>query len=282
LEQQLIYNLPALFIWPVGLYQLTLGRQYRNYRFIGIGILAALAVFVIGNGKGYYGMPAYPLMIAFGAVCVERWVVTRPAWLRYSLISFSILTGLFINSASLPFLPPKQLAAWYANHPLYAKLYFLQWEDQKDHPLPQDFADMLAWHEMTRKVAALYYSMSPAEQQKTIIDCDSYGEAGAIDYYGPQYRLKPVMCHAASFLFWTDMGFNKNDNFILVTDSRNEIHADFVKNFVYAAIADSITNPNAREFGSYIILLKKPNAGFRKEWKDDYEKWKKESAFIGR
>ena len=76
------------------------------------------------------------------------------------------------------------------------------------------------------------------------------------------------------------MDFNKNDNFIMVTDYRNEIHEDYIKQFEYAAIADSITNPYAREYESYILLLKKPSAGFRKEWKDDYIKMKKESAFI--
>ena len=55
------------------------------------------------------------------------------------------------------------------------------------------------------------------------------------------------------------MDFNKNDNFLLVTDNRDEIHADFIKQFAYAAIADSITNPYAREYGSYILLLKKPS-----------------------
>ena len=104
-----------------------------------------------------------------------------------------------------------------------------------------------------------------------MIDCDNYGEAGAIDYYGPQYQLPSPMGHGASYLFWTPRDFNKRDIFIMVTDNRKEMHEDFIKEFQYAAIADSITNPNAREFGSYILLLKNPSQKFRKVWEGYYE-----------
>jgi hypothetical protein len=56
------------------------------------------------------------------------------------------VTGVFVEMISLPFLPPKQLAAFYAGMPVYRRLGFLQWEDQKDHALSQDFADMLRDH----------------------------------------------------------------------------------------------------------------------------------------
>jgi hypothetical protein len=280
LKSQLLYNLPAIFIWPLGLYQLLFVKEYRNLRFIGIGLIISLAILLIGSGKGYYGMPAYPIMIAVGAVSLEELTCYRLNWLRYSLILFSLVTGFLLDSVSLPFLAPKPLADYYARYPMFSKLNFLQWEDQKNHPLPQDFADMLSWREMTEKVVRVYNSLDSNERQKTIIDCDNYGEAGAIEYYGQPYHLKPVMCHAASFLFWTPMDFNTNDNFVYVTDYRNIVHDDFMKNFEYAAVVDSITNPYAKEFGSYILLLKKPNEAFRKDWKEYYNKLKAESAFI--
>jgi len=280
LEDQLIYNLPAILIWPLGLYHVFFAGKYRDFRFVGIGLAIAMAIIVIGHGKGYYGMPAYPILFAAGAVSLEAWTNSKSLWFRYGIVSFSVITGVIINSVSLPFLQPKQLADYYAQHPAFAKVNFLKWEDGKNHLLPQDFADMLSWREMTEKVAAVYSSLSPAGRKTTTIDCGNYGEAAAVEYYGQSYHLPPVMCHAASFLFWTRMDFNKNDNFIMVTDYRNEIHEDYIKQFEYAAIADSITNPYAREYESYILLLKKPSAGFRKEWKDDYIKMKKESAFI--
>jgi hypothetical protein len=280
LEDQLLYNLPAILIWPVGLYQLFFAVKYKNMRFVAIGLCVATGIIVLGHGKGYYGMPAYPILIAVGAVCVETWTKTQHIAFRYGIVLFAVLTGVFIDSLSLPFLQPKPLAGYYAQHPVFAKLNFLKWEDEENHPLTQDFADMLSWQEMTKKVARVYYSLPPDEQQKTIIDCDNYGEAAAVEYYGRQYHLKPVMCHAASFLFWTPTDFNKNDNFVYVTDYRNIVHDDFMKNFAYAAVVDSVTNPYAREYGSYILLLKNPTAAFRKEWKEDYEKLRKESAFV--
>jgi hypothetical protein len=157
---------------------------------------------------------------------------------------------------------------------------FLRWEDQKDHPLPQDFADMLSWKEMTAKTANVYHKLDDSEKSKAILDCDNYGEAGAIDYYGPLYHLTSPMGHQASYLFWTPADFYKKDTFILTTDYRAEIHEDFIHEFEYAAVVDSITNPYAREFGSYSILLKKPSQKFRKVWKDYYESLRQNTSSL--
>ena len=87
------------------------------------------------------------------------------------------------------------------------------------------------------------------------------------------------MGHAASYLFWTPADFSsKADNFILTTDYRPEIHEDFIKEFQSATVVDSITNPYSREFGSYIIVFKKPSEKFRKVWQDHYESLKQGTA----
>ncbi len=39
----------------------------------------------------------------------------------------------------------------------------LTWEDGKEHPLPQDFADMLGWQELARKVDSLYDQIPRSE-----------------------------------------------------------------------------------------------------------------------
>ena len=58
------------------------------------------------------------------------------------------------------------------------------------------------------------------------------------------------------------------DNIILVTDDQQEMQHDFIKDFSYAAVNDSITNVYARERGSLIITLKGANEAFNQMFKE--------------
>jgi hypothetical protein len=271
LIDQLLFNFPCVYLWITGWYWVSFTKPGKPYRFIGWAIALAISLLVAGRGKSYYGMGAYPILFAFGSVYLEKWTAGRLKYLRYVLVSFSVIFGLFLDSISLPFLPPRQLANYYAGNPLIRKMGFLRWEDQKDHLLPQDFADMLAWKEMTDKIAKVYRSLDSNEKARSIIDCDNYGIEGAVNYYGAGYDLAPLMGHGANFLLWVPQDFYKENVLILATDDRNEIHADFIKQFRSAMVIDSITNIYAREFGSYIILLKYPSDEFRLFWRSYYE-----------
>jgi hypothetical protein len=74
-------------------------------------------------------------------------------------------------------------------------------EDLQDHPLPQDFADMLAGKKC-KESSSCYHSLTPAEQQQTLIFCNNYGMAGAVNYYGRKYNLPEAYSDNASFLYW--------------------------------------------------------------------------------
>jgi hypothetical protein len=68
--------------------------------------------------------------------------------------------------------------------------------------LPQDYADMLHWRERVAAVAQVYDSIPPAERALAVIAADNYGEAGAIDYYGPALGLPPAICACGSYWFF--------------------------------------------------------------------------------
>ena len=54
--------------------------------------------------------------------------------------------------------------------------------------LPQPVADQFGWPEMVREVAAIYNSLPPEERANTGIWAGNYGEAGAINVFGPAVR----------------------------------------------------------------------------------------------
>jgi len=267
-SEQVLMNLPGLFIWLSGLYAAGFTSWGKPYRFIGWAFVIVMLLLAAGQAKGYYALGAYPILFGFGAVALERWTEKRLTYLRYAMVTVCTILGYGFVMVMLPVMPPSQLAAHYAGNGIAQKAGALRWEDLKDHPLPQDFADMLSWKEMTQKVARAYETLTPEEKANTILFCDNYGEAAAVDYYGPQYHLPPVYSDNASFLYWMPEDLSKYKIILLVTDDKQEMQHAFMHEFASAKLMSSITNPFAREFGSLIILLKEPSPKFRQAFLD--------------
>ena len=68
--------------------------------------------------------------------------------------------------------------------------------------LPQNFADRFGWRQMTAAVAQAYASVPANERVHMAIIASNYGEAGAFDFFGPQYGLPPAISGHNSYWFW--------------------------------------------------------------------------------
>lgn len=275
LTDQFLYNVATLFTWMTGL---IWAARTNQFRFIAWGFLVTLALLMIGHAKSYYSQGAYPILFALGAPRVEAWA---NKWLKIGLLAFSLFIGFRLVPLLLPFKAPAPLAEYYMNHPLARKVGALRWEDLQDHSLPQDFADMLSWEEMTRKVSLAYETLDSTEKMHTLLFCDNYGQAGAVNYYGPKYHLPPAYSDNASFLYWMPRNFDRFDVLLLVTDEKEEMQHAFIKEFHSAQLVDSIANPYAREDGSLIILLKGPSDAFRKAFRDKINRDRRKTTAQG-
>ncbi|NLU90712.1 glycosyltransferase family 39 protein [Chitinophaga sp. Ak27] len=275
LKDQLLYNVATLFTWVTGL---IWAARTKQYRFIAWAFFVTLTLLMVGHGKSYYSQGAYPILFALGAPQLEAWA---NKWWKIGMIAFSLFIGIRLTPLLLPFKAPTPLAAYYVRHPLASKVGFLRWEDLQDHSLPQDFADMLSWEEMTQKVANAYASLNNTEKAHTLLFCDNYGEAGAVNYYGPKYHLPAAYSDNASFLYWMPRDFDQFEVLLLVTDDKQEMQHAFIKEFKAVQLVDSITNPYAREHGSLIILMKGPSEAFRKAFRDKIDKSKLKTTADG-
>jgi hypothetical protein len=66
----------------------------------------------------------------------------------------------------------------------------------------QDFADAVGWPELTAQVGADYRALPAAQRATTAILTSNYGEAGAIDIYGPRLGLPQALSGHLSFWYW--------------------------------------------------------------------------------
>ncbi len=270
LIDQLIIYLPVFFIWLAGLWFVSFSGKSTPYRFLGWAYAAVIVLLLIGRGKSYYSLGAYPVLFAFGACHLEQLTSLRFKMARYVLVIVPFLFGYIFIPVALPVLTPEKLDAFYKKHDS-KKLGLLKWEDGKNHPLPQDFADMLGWEEMARKMARAYNTLDSGEKKNTLLFCDNYGEAGAVNFYGAKYHLPLAYSDNASFLYWMPDSLHF-DNILLLTDDEHEMEHAFIHNFNTAILADSITNYYAREKGNLIIILKGGNADFKKMFLQKIEK----------
>lgn len=259
---QLIMHLPCVFIWLAGLWCTGFTAKAKPYRFIAWAYASVLALLLLGHGKDYYSLGSYPVLFAFGGWQLEQFTAARLNWLRYVLVLIPFSLVYWFIPVALPTAPPGKLAAFYARANI-AQTGVLKWEDLQNHPLPQDFADMLGWEEMAQKTAKAWQLLDSTEKQHTLLFCDNYGQAGAVTYYRKKYHLPEAFSANASFIYWMPDSSHVT-NVLLVTDDQQEMQHPFIQDFQSAQLVDSITNPYAREKGSLVILLKGANDHFNR------------------
>lgn len=69
-------------------------------------------------------------------------------------------------------------------------------------PLPQWLGDRLGWEELALEVGKVYRNLPPEEQRTAVIVSNNYGEAGALELYGPRYGLPRVYATHNSYHSW--------------------------------------------------------------------------------
>jgi len=184
-------------IWLCGLMGPFFMRDLRAVRFVSTAFLISALTIIAGHGKDYYLAPAYPPLFAMGGIAIERLV--RNAGLRLVYMAVAVALALIAAPLALPILPPGTLASY--QHELHLGS---QPQEQGDtgEAVPPTFADMLGWHDFVRQVARAYDALQPRERASTSILVDNYGEAAALDVYGPTYSLPPALSGHNQYFFW--------------------------------------------------------------------------------
>ena len=157
-----------------------------------------LVLFIALRGKNYYLSPAYPMLLAAGAVAFERITSRRIAWTRPPYVLLTIAATVILTPISAPILPVET----YIRYQRVLGLEPPKSENQWTGPLPQYFADEFGWEEMTRAVAKIYFSLPPSERATTAIFANDYGQGGAIDFYGPKYGLPKSIGGHQNYWYW--------------------------------------------------------------------------------
>lgn len=224
LEQILMLQPIAAPIWIGGLVWLLVDRDGRRYRTLGIVYLVVLGLMLVLHGRVYYLAPIYPMLFAAGGVAIERHVLGK-RWAKIGVPIYGALylvSSLLLAPTMLPMLPPETYVR-------YSKALHIDQpriENHKLGPLPQLFADRFGWKEMAETVAKTYDALPPEVREKTAIFGQNYGQAGAIDLYGPSLGLPPALSGHLSYYYWGPRGYS-GDSMIVLDDDRETLEKIF-------------------------------------------------------
>jgi 4-amino-4-deoxy-L-arabinose transferase-like glycosyltransferase len=171
----------------------------RPFRALGWATLAILAMMVLQRAKPYYFAPALPILFAGGSVAFESLTPGRTLrWLRPVYLTGVLLSGLVLAPLAKPVLPVETFVRY------QAALGMEPGTDERKEVgrLPQFFADRLGWEELAVTVAEVFHDLPENEQQQACIFAQNYGQAGAIDLYGPALGLPPAISGHNSYWLW--------------------------------------------------------------------------------
>ena len=195
-KEQIMDMHPILLpVWLAGLVWFL--RDLR-WRLLGVIFTVFFISMVVAHAKNYYVFPIYPMVFAGGAVAIERWLANRAAWTRAAVIAIIVLAALPAIPMVTWMLPPERLLAY--QNAIGFKLS--KAEVHQESLLPQPVADQFGWPEMVSEVATIYNSLPPDERAKTGIWAGNYGEAGAINEFGPRYGLPRAWSRHQNHWYW--------------------------------------------------------------------------------
>lgn len=177
---QLLLVSPVLApVWIAGLVALLRRPRLRPFRFFAVAWLVLVLVFLVTGGKPYYLAGMFPVLLGAGAIEADAWLQRGSRRLRGGLLGAALVSSCLVSVViAMPVLPAGQAGPAIAAN--------------------ADVGETIGWPQFARTVAAVYGRAAG----KPVIFTANYGEAGAIDRYGPALGLPRAYSGHNAFAQW--------------------------------------------------------------------------------
>ena len=216
-------NLP---LWLAGLWYLFRRPEGKRYRMLGWMYVITLVALLAAKGRDYYLAPAYPMLIAAGAVWGEQWVnslsLRAAAEIRRATWITLLCATLCASALTLPIAPLN--SRWW----------------RVANSANGNFDMEVGWLDMAETVAKIRDSLPAEERAGIAILAGDEGEAGAINLYGPAYGL-PEAISGMNSNWYRGYGDPPPQTVITLGLRRDVLDP----NFKSCVLAGHVTNRNA-------------------------------------
>ncbi|MFI6509073.1 ArnT family glycosyltransferase [Streptosporangium sp. NPDC050855] len=181
-------------VWIVGLLALTRRPEWRAYRSLGVAYLVMVPVLLLTGGAPRYSEGLLTVLLVAGCVRADGWAATisRRAWVWLAVTGNALLAMVMV----MPVVP----ADVYARNPVLAAL-------------GEEQFGQTGWEALAAQVAEVHRSLPEADRARAVLYGHNYGEAGALNLYGPRHGLPREYSGHNSY---ADFGLPGDDKTIVV------------------------------------------------------------------
>ncbi len=260
---QFVMNFPALVVWLTGLVVFLFFRKEQKFSVLAVASVLVITLLLFVHGKSYYTLGAYTMLMAMGGYAIEKYYYR---FMKPVVMVMIALLAIPLMPFSLPILSLQAMEKYSAPMGDLTN----RWEDGQVHAIPQDYADMTGWKELSDIVIKTYISLPPDIQKNCIIYTENYGQAGAIYYYGMPFHLPRPISFSDNFLIWAPDTV-VHENLIYVNDELGDIKFLF-KDYI---LKGEVKNRYFRENGVQVYFCSQPVSDFKKFYKMKAKELKK-------
>jgi Dolichyl-phosphate-mannose-protein mannosyltransferase len=261
LEQILFLQPVELPVWLSGLVWFFAAPEGKRFRFLGWVYFMVMIIFIGLHGKSYYPLPLYPILMAAGGVALERFFFAmRQRWPASAYCAVIAIAGVVSLPFGVPLLPVDTFIRYSQTLP-YSRT--VKMERDLTVALPQLYADMFGWENMASAVARVYHGLPPQEQSGCAILAGNYGEAGAIDYYGPALGLPKAISGHNNYFLWGPRNYS-GECVIVFGENADRYARLFGEVQLVTTITDEHAMPS--EQGVHVYVCRKPSAPLAILW----------------
>ena len=282
-QQLLLVNPLTAPIWIRGLIVFLVSARFKPYRALGWCYLVCFTVFFLLHGKTYYLAPVYPMLMAAGAVVIESTIEgrksepaevaasqprrTRLAWLKPVIVTVLLANAAYLAPVVVPILSPDAFLAYMKYLPM--KLPVMEHGHERA-ALPQWYADQFGWREIVDEAAVAWNRIPADERASCGVFGQDYGQAGAVDFFGPRYGLPPALSGHQTFWIWGPRGYSGNC-LIVLGDNRERLEELF-EHVEY--VGTSAENPYALEQEISVYICRGAKFGTLEKVWPQLKKWR--------
>jgi hypothetical protein len=200
LQEIQILNPVTAPVWIAGLAAFAFWPRFAPYRWVAISWAILFAACIVGRGRPFYIAPAYPLLMAGGAVALEAWL---PRLAKPVLAGVVLASGALSAPMFLPILPVDTFIAY------ERALGFRPDKTGRNfelRDLPQYYADQFGWPEIAKALGEAYQALPPEDRARAAVFAWNWGDAAAADLFGGPWSLPPAISGAESYWLWGPRG----------------------------------------------------------------------------
>jgi 4-amino-4-deoxy-L-arabinose transferase-like glycosyltransferase len=241
--QLLLVSPPLAPVWIAGLVRLFRDPALRDVRFIAWAWVVLAGVFMATGGKPYYLAGLLPVLIGAGAASVDRWLQAGRVRVRGGLLLAAVVASAAVSLViALPVLPVDDL------DPVLA--------------VNEDVGETIGWPQLTQTVARVIAGLP--DRRRAVILTQNYGEAGAIDRYGPALGLPQAYSGHNAYGDWGPPPDRSGP--VIAVGLRPRDIAAHLRDCRMAARIDDRAGVDNEEQGRAVMICRGPRHPWSTEW----------------